>query len=395
MKTSEKQNIPLRKLVGLKNNPRKITQASLNRLCDSIRNNGYWEHRPAAVEPIEGTDTYQVLDGNQRLKAMRRLKRKDMPCVIYTELTEEERNDIILRSNINNGEWNAELLVSDFAPVVDFDAIGLDFEMPEPPEIETALTVAPTVQREAPVAPREAPRDEDEDEVEQLTDEEETTQEEAYMTEEEEQREERIAFYKKMMGDFLYPSDNDYEIPLLLDDNQPVHLELPFTPWGAEGRYKKGITTYHFYVDDYRFEQIFKDPIKLLDSGCRAIVEPNCSVHDQTPIAYGIYQIYRKRYLARYLQECGLKVWVDLNVSHRFAEYNLLGVPDGYNAFFTRGVTGWIPTLERHLAMAQRISGLEKPNLCVYGGGDDIRQWCHEKGLLWVHEYMNQRKGRE
>jgi hypothetical protein len=77
MKTSEKINISLRKLVGLPNNPRKITQADLNKLCDSIRNNGYWEHRPAAVEPIEGTDTYQVLDGNQRLKAMRRLKRKE------------------------------------------------------------------------------------------------------------------------------------------------------------------------------------------------------------------------------------------------------------------------------------------------------------------------------
>ena len=57
MKTSEKINISLRKLVGLPNNPRKITQADLNKLCDSIRNNGYWEHRPAAVEPIEGTDT--------------------------------------------------------------------------------------------------------------------------------------------------------------------------------------------------------------------------------------------------------------------------------------------------------------------------------------------------
>ena len=45
MKTSEKVNISLRKLVGLPNNPRKITQADLNKLCDSIRNNGYWHHR--------------------------------------------------------------------------------------------------------------------------------------------------------------------------------------------------------------------------------------------------------------------------------------------------------------------------------------------------------------
>jgi hypothetical protein len=86
-------------------------------------------------------------------------------------------------------------------------------------------------------------------------------------------------------------------------------------------------------------------------------------------------------------------VWVDLNVSPKFEQLNAKGIPHGYNAFFTRGVSGWQPTLDRHLLMAQRISGLEHPNLCVYGGGDDIRQWCHEKGVLHVQEYMN--RGRE
>lgn len=109
MKVSEKVLISTRKLIAYPNNPRKISQESLNRLCDSIRANGYWEHRPAAVEPVNGTNMFYVLDGNQRLKAMRRMKRPEMPCVIYTDLTDEERNDIILRSNINNGEWVPEL----------------------------------------------------------------------------------------------------------------------------------------------------------------------------------------------------------------------------------------------------------------------------------------------
>ena len=196
-------------------------------------------------------------------------------------------------------------------------------------------------------------------------------------------------FFYKMMGDFLYPTDNEYQIPTLLLDNQPVHLELPFTPWGAEARYKKGITTYHFYVDDYRFEQLFKNPIKLLESGCRAIIEPNCSIHDQTPVAYAIYQIYRKRYLARYLQECGMQVWVDLNVSPHFEDYNRLGVPDGYNAFFTRGVSGWLPTTERHWEMAKQISGCEKPNMCVYGGGKDVEDWCLKHDVVHIKEYVN------
>ena len=203
---------------------------------------------------------------------------------------------------------------------------------------------------------------------------------------------EKMSLYFRMLGDYVYPSNNEFDIPTLLTDNMPVHLELPLNPWGAEARYKKGITTYHFYVDDYRFEQLFKDPIKLLESGCRAIVEPNCSIHDQTPMAHAIWQTYRKRYLCRYLQECGLQIWVDLNVSPHFEEINALGVPEGYNAFCTRGVSGWLNTTERHWEMAKRISGLDKPNMFVYGGGDDVAEWCKAHDVVHVKEFMNRNR---
>ena len=350
MKCSLLQWVSPSKLVGLPNNPRKITQADLNRLCDSLRDNGFWEHRPMAVERQEWTDKYVVLDGNQRLKAAKKLKLKKVTIVVYEDLNEVERDDLILRSNINNGDWAVDLLQEHFDGV-SFEDIGLKIELPEQPEIDLPSFDEP-----------------------------------------EEQDEEKASFFRKMMGDYVYPTNNQYEIPILLTDNQPVHLELPFTPWGVESRHKVGITTYHFYVDDYRFEKLFKDPLLLLLSGCKAVVEPNCSIHDQTPIAYGIYQIYRKRYLARYLQECGIQIWADLNVSPRFEDYNRLGIPDGYNAFFTRGVTGWIETLERHYNMAQKISGLDNPNMCVYGGGKDIEQWCHERGIVYLAEYINKAK---
>ena len=355
MKSSDKIRIPLCNLVGLENNPRTITKQDLNRLCDSIRKNGYWEHRPLGVERVDGQDKFRVLDGNQRLKAIRLLKKKEVPCVIYEDLTQEEREELILRSNINNGAWDMDTLASDFMQT-DFEAIGLDFVPPEVPMEEVKNDVTP----------------------EEIADAEEKI--------------DKLSFYLRMLGDYIYPSNNEFEIPTLLDDNQPVHLELPFTAWGVESRYRKDITTYHFYVDDYRFEALFKDPIKLLMSGCRAVVEPNCSIHDQTPTAYALYQIYKKRYLARYLQECGLQVWVDLNVSHRFMDYNLLGVPKGYNAFFTRGVAGWEPHLEMCLEKAKQVSGLEKPNMYVYGGGKKIAEWCREKGLCYLDEYMNGKK---
>ena len=357
----------IRDLIPHPRNPRKISQEDLNRLCDSIRQNGYWQHRPMAVEPVpDRPGKYYILDGNQRKKALGRLKRYEVPAMIYTELTDEERDDIILRSNINNGEWDVPMLQAEFEQV-DFEQIGLEFEMPtfDPPA--TAPVTGNTPKGKGSETP---PTDTDTDD-------------------DAPDSPEKMSLYLRMLGDFVYPSNNEFDIPTLLTDNMPVHLELPLNPWGAEARYKKGITTYHFYVDDYRFEQLFRDPIKLLESGCKAIVEPNCSIHDQTPMAYAIWQTYRKRYLCRYLQECGLQIWVDLNVSPHFEEINALGVPQGYNAFCTRGVSGWLPTTERHWQMAQRISGLEKPNMFVYGGGDDVAEWCKQHDVVHVKEYIN------
>ena len=370
MKHSEIVTLSIRDLIPHPRNPRKISQEDLNRLCDSIRQNGYWQHRPMAVEPVpDKPGKYYILDGNQRKKALGRLKRYEAPCMIYTELTDEERDDIILRSNINNGEWDVPMLQAEFEQV-DFEQIGLEFEMPtfDPPATAPVTDTKPKG-NDSETPPTDTHPDDDAPDSP-----------------------EKMSLYFRMLGDFVYPSNNEFDIPTLLTDNMPVHLELPLNPWGAEARYKKGITTYHFYVDDYRFEQLFKDPIKLLESGCKAIVEPNCSIHDQTPMAYAIWQTYRKRYLCRYLQECGLQIWVDLNVSPHFEEVNALGVPEGYNAFCTRGVSGWLPTTERHWQMAQRISGLEKPNMFVYGGGDDVAEWCKEHDVVHVKEFINRAK---
>lgn len=68
------------------------------------------------------------------------------------------------------------------------------------------------------------------------------------------------------------------------------------------------------------------------------------------------------------------------------------GVPKGYNAFFTRGLDGWMESLKSDLQVAQEISGLEKPNLIVYGGGTEIQKFCREHGLLYVTDFINAKK---
>lgn len=50
--------------------------------------------------------------------------------------------------------------------------------------------------------------------------------------------------------DRIYPSDNELEIPNLLLEWQPRNgLLLPFAGWGVTPRAKRGIATYHFYVE--------------------------------------------------------------------------------------------------------------------------------------------------
>lgn len=321
----------------LASNPRKITKAEFDRLVDSIRINGFWEHQPMALEEQDGQ--LVVLSGNQRLKAVKKLKMKEVPTVLYSDLTEDERIDIILRSNINNGDWDYNALtVEPTFQDVNFDFIGITF---------------PDDEEEQPKSKKKTAK------VEQQTDEEEDDEAESESTDDEVNDKE--AFYRSMYNDCLYESDNIFEIPNLLLEQQAGKVELPLSPWGANSRLRKDVATYHFYVDDYRFEALFKDPIKILTSGCKAVVEPNCSCHDQTPIAWGLQLIYKKRWLSRYFQECGIKVYADLNVSHKFIEYNKMGIPKGYNAFFTRGLDGWMESLKSDLQVAQEISGLDAP----------------------------------
>lgn len=189
--------------------------------------------------------------------------------------------------------------------------------------------------------------------------------------------------------DRLYPSDNEFEIPTLRLDRQPENgLLLPFAPWGANARRKKSIATYHFYVDDYRFNNIWLHPEKIIACGCMEVVEPNFTLHLNMPIAYGLQLLYKKRWIARWLQECGIGVWVDLKVSEKYRELNLLGIPEGYNAFATRGYSDNIISLSTELEIAQRISGCDHPNMLVYGGGKQAKEFCFKHELIYSEQFM-------
>ncbi len=187
--------------------------------------------------------------------------------------------------------------------------------------------------------------------------------------------------------DVLFPSNNTLDIPCLRIDRQAGHLAVPLAAYGT-GRKMAKAKTVHFYVDDYRFDTLWKLPARLLATGATAIVEPNFSTYDTMPMALGLQFIYKKRWLARYYQENGINVYADLNVSSKFYGCNRLGIPTGYNAFATRGYAKMTDRLAAEHAIASDISGWDCPNLIVYGGGREIQDYCCKHSLVYIHDFM-------
>jgi hypothetical protein len=170
---------------------------------------------------------------------------------------------------------------------------------------------------------------------------------------------------------------------------QAEYLDAPLKMWGQNTRRQQHAGTFGFYVRDYKFTGLWKHPESLLHTGCRVAIEPNFSTSQDMPEAVGIYGIFRKRWLARFWQTHGVRIIVDLNVAEKFCHTNLLGVPDGWQAFATRAQRGSNDLLPVMYDLACEKAG-GPPNLfLVYGGGQQVREMCRVYHWLHCEEQMN------
>lgn len=93
----------------LDGNPRKITKEQLDKLKQSISYNPeYFEARPIILS--DRTGDLVVIAGNQRYKACKELGIDKAPTVLLSGLSEDKEREIIIRDNVNNGEWDESLL---------------------------------------------------------------------------------------------------------------------------------------------------------------------------------------------------------------------------------------------------------------------------------------------
>lgn len=192
----------------------------------------------------------------------------------------------------------------------------------------------------------------------------------------------------------LFSSDNEWGIPSLDINFQSEALEIPVTRWGKVKRKSAMRGTYHFYEDDYKFEALWSDPSDIINSHCAAVIEPNFSTNPNMARILALYDIYRKRFLARWWQTYGIRIIVDLNVEREFFDLNLLGVPKGWKSYANRGTQGDVSHLQEAYSLACDHAGTDSITYIVYGGGKSVAAHCRQSNWTYIKEDAHETEGR-
>ena len=120
-----------------------------------------------------------------------------------------------------------------------------------------------------------------------------------------------------------------YEFPLLKAVNFKPSQALPFEKASGATNCKQWV---HFYTHDYQFERVWNSPARYLPILRRfeGVITPDFSLYREMPLAMQIWNTYRNRALAFWLQREGVSIvpnirWGD----ERTYEFAFEGLPTG------------------------------------------------------------------
>lgn len=132
--------IDVNKLHSHPENPRILKDEQFEILCQSIKDNlEYFETRPVICDT-----KFTIWAGNMRFRAGKHIGMKAVPTVVL-DLPEEKLREIMIRDNVQNGEWDVGLLASLYQNEelerwgVDLSQFGVSPEEIEPNEADDAI----------------------------------------------------------------------------------------------------------------------------------------------------------------------------------------------------------------------------------------------------------------
>jgi len=122
------QSVKISSLTLLENNPRTISKDQMQRLCKSIEEDPvFLNSRPILVH--EKDNQLLVYAGNQRVRAAKRLKWKEIPCIIEKDLDEQTIKSRIIKDNKTYGVFDFDILANEYEIELLMDAGFLENEI--------------------------------------------------------------------------------------------------------------------------------------------------------------------------------------------------------------------------------------------------------------------------
>jgi site-specific DNA-methyltransferase (adenine-specific) len=97
----------------LEKNPRSIKERDFKSLCKSLRNNPeHFDARPLILS--NRTGQLVIIAGNMRYRAATEIGMEKVPTILIEGLDEAREKEIIIRDNVNNGEWDFDMLANEY-----------------------------------------------------------------------------------------------------------------------------------------------------------------------------------------------------------------------------------------------------------------------------------------
>lgn len=98
-KAEGRKDIPIDLLVEIEDQPfRPYTEGLLDALAADIAQNGLLS--PLVVRKLPQDGTYEIIAGRNRCNACKRLKMTEVPCIVKNDLTDAQRDLILVNSNL-------------------------------------------------------------------------------------------------------------------------------------------------------------------------------------------------------------------------------------------------------------------------------------------------------
>ena len=106
------------------NNPRTISKEDFEKLVKSIQD----DPKLLNAKPLILDENNVILGGNQRYRACLELGIQDIPVIVMPNLTEKEKQKLLILDNTHFGTWDMDILANGDWQLTDLDNWGLDVD---------------------------------------------------------------------------------------------------------------------------------------------------------------------------------------------------------------------------------------------------------------------------